>query len=71
MKKTYKTMTVQELVDFVMNNPEVFKKGMKTKIFSGDFECNNTHIFHEFQHLHHNCENVVVLGYEKHENMGE
>ena len=67
----YKTITLQELVDLVNNNPKVFKNGMETKIVSGDFEGNYRHIKHEIMRDKWKRETVIFLGYEMHENDGE
>jgi hypothetical protein len=63
----YKTITVQDLVDLVTNNPDVFKDGMKTKILSGDFEGNYCHKKHEIMSDTYKKHTAIFLGYEMHE----
>lgn len=67
----YKTITVQELVDYINNNPKLFKDGMNTQIFTGDFEGNYTHINHEVMTDTYENKAVLFLGYEMHEDYGE
>lgn len=70
--KDYKTITVEDIVKYINKNSKLFPKGMKTPIFSGDFECNYTHGKHIVQHMNkdeHIKENVICLGYEMHENV--
>ena len=63
----YGAITVQDVVDMIKDNPKLFPNGMKTEIWSGDFEGNYTHIKHELM-----FENgKIFIGYEMHENMGE
>jgi len=59
----YKAITVQDIVDEVLNNPKRFPKGMKTVVVSGDFEGNYTHQLHEIQY----DGRKLCLGYEMHE----
>lgn len=66
----YDIITLQDLVDFVNNNPETFKKGMKTPIWSGDFEGNYTHILHSIQVEDNGDDKVLFVGYEMHEDFG-
>lgn len=63
MTPTYKKQTVWDLVKFVIENKDVFPKGIHTEITSGDFEGNYTHQSHELQS--DGCK--VCLAYEMHE----
>lgn len=67
----YKTITVQDLINMIKDNPDVFKEGMNTQIFTGDFESNYTHIKHEIMTDNYEGKKVLFLGYEMHENYGE
>jgi hypothetical protein len=66
----YKTITVREIVDYINANPDIFKNGLDTKIYTGDFEGNYTHIMHSVERDSHKSENVIFLGYEMHEDYG-
>jgi hypothetical protein len=63
----YGKTTVQDLIDFINDNPKFFPNGMNTEIWSGDFEGNYTHIKHELMYDN----NALFIGYEMHEDMGE
>lgn len=68
----YKKLTVQDIIDYVNQNPESFPKGLDTPVYSGDFECNYTHAKHKLQTIEQDevvNENSVCLGYEMHENV--
>lgn len=68
----YRTMTVRDIVDFVTKFKEHFPKGLDTPVFSGDFECNYTHLKHELQVLEEdNEEPAIVLAYEMQEGAWE
>ena len=68
----YKVITVEDIISFVKSNKKLFPKGLKTPIYSGDFECNYTHGQHSIQFMKKDNvvpENVVCLGYEMHESV--
>lgn len=67
---SYKTITIQDIVDAVKRDPKLFPDGMNTKVFSGDFEGNYTHHLHIICHDKHGSEDVIFLGYEMHEDCG-
>ena len=67
----YNIITLQDIVDFVNNNKEHFPDGMKTKVFSGDFEGNYTHWMHEISSDTLGDDRVIFLGYEMHEDCGK
>lgn len=62
--KSYKKVTVRDLVDFVSNDKKNFPKGLDTPITSGDFEGNYYHLLHE---LMTDSGKSVFIGYEMHE----
>lgn len=66
----YKQITLQDIVDFVKNNPKVFKDGMNTPVFSGDFEGNYEHHLHEISSTKFGKDVAIFLGYEMHEDCG-
>ena len=66
----YKKVTVQDIVNVIKSNPDKFKDGMDTLVFSGDFEGNYTHHFHEISYDNYGDKNVIFLGYEMHEDCG-
>ena len=75
-KENYRIITVRDLVNEIQRHKKAYPLGMKTKILSGDFECNNTHLKHELQYLETDeitgeKEYAIVLSYEMNENMGE
>lgn len=71
-KYPYRTMTIQDIIDFVTKFSNKFPKGLNTPIFSGDFECSYTHLKHELQMLDEkNQEPAIVLAYEMHEGAWE
>lgn len=68
----YGTITVEDIITYVKANKKLFPKGLKTPVYSGDFECNYTHGKHAIQHMEKDeriPEAVVCLGYEMHENV--
>ena len=63
-KVPYRQITVRDLMNYVADMP----LGFDTPVFSGDFECNYTHLKHEMQlSLQDGKPNAVVLAYEMHE----
>ena len=69
-RKTYKTLTVRDLIDFVSNDAKNFPKGVDTPITSGDFEGNYHHVLHELMTDHLGKKEAVFIGYEMHETDG-
>ena len=67
----YKKVTLKDLVNAVMSNPDNFKDGMDTLIFTGDFEGNYTHHLHEVTMDDYGDKTVLFLGYEMHEDCGK
>ena len=67
-KKSYRTLTVRDLVELVNENPTIFTKGLDTPIITGDFEGNYLHLKHEM-HVEpdENGVNALLLNYEMHE----
>lgn len=66
----YKVITIQDLINFVKDNKDIFSKGLDTSIMTADFEGNYLHEKHEIY-----CDNdlnkygsFIVLCYEMHEN---
>ena len=66
----YKAITVQDLVDLVKSQPEMFPKGLDTVVMTADFESNYLHEKHELYHDKDKSKygNFVVMCYEMHEN---
>lgn len=67
---TYKRIRLEDLINAVKENPELFPDGMKTIIYSGDFEGNYTHKKHEIGCMKLQSKNnrhAIVLNYEMHE----
>ena len=68
MNSNYKKITVQDIVDAVLGNPETYPLGMNTLVLSGDFECNYTHRLHELMHQKDTkLGKCICLAYEMHE----
>lgn len=67
--KSYKTYSVKELCKVLKDYAKELPKGEDSPVFSGDFEGNCTHIFHDIMLDEEN--GAVFLGYEMHEDMGE
>ena len=67
-KKSYRTLTVRDLVELVQSNPTIFPNGLDTTIITGDFEGNYVHLKHEM-HVEPDDDNVnsLLLNYEMHE----
>ena len=67
-KKSYRTLTVRDLVELVQSNPTIFPNGLDTTIITGDFEGNYVHLKHEM-HAEPDDDNVnsLLLNYEMHE----
>lgn len=64
----YKIITVQDIVNVIESNPDMFPDGMQTKVCSGDFEGNYAHKKHEISCTKFtNLGNTLFLGYEMHE----
>ena len=64
VKEPYRQITVRDLMNYVADMP----LGFDTPVFSGDFECNYTHLKHELQlSMQDGKPNAVVLAYEMHE----
>lgn len=65
----YRTITIEEMIGTLYNLSKKFKKGMKTPIYSGDFEGNYLHGKHQIMIDTEN--QAVFLGYEMHESIEE
>lgn len=66
----YKLITVEDIISFIGKHKDLFPNGLKTPIYSGDFECNYTHGKHLIQHMTKDDtikENAICLSYEMHE----
>lgn len=68
-KKSYRPLTLRDLVELVQGNPMIFPRGLDTTILTGDFEGNYLHLKHEM-HAEPDDDNVnaLLLNYEMHEN---
>ena len=66
----YKVITVQDLVDLVKSQPEMFPKGLDTVVMTADLESNYLHEKHELYHDKDKSKygNFVAMCYEMHEN---
>lgn len=66
----YKVITIQDLINFVKDNKDIFPKGLDTNIMTADFEGNYLHEKHEIYNDYdkNKYKSFIVLCYEMHEN---
>lgn len=67
MNDSYKTITLNDILKEVTNNPTRYPLGGDTPILSGDFEGNYTHKMHEIMRQKVGKKICICLSYEMHE----